>query len=107
MEQQEVATEVAEAEIKTETETETATETAVETKTEETSVMTTVDKEVDPNTSNYIRLRGLPFSAKEDDVRAFLQGYDLFMIGLWMGYSFDCLSSVLGPSQIACILVVD
>lgn len=24
--------------------------------------------------SNYVRLRGLPFSAKEDDVRKFLNG---------------------------------
>ncbi|VDK88319.1 unnamed protein product [Litomosoides sigmodontis] len=85
VEQQEVATEEVEAEIKAETKTETAIETPVETKTEETSVMKTgetsvmtkVDKEVDPNTSNYIRLRGLPFSAKEDDVRSFLQGLEV------------------------------
>lgn len=63
--------------VEAETKTEIVAETAVETETEETSVTTVVNKEVDPNTSNYIRLRGLPFSAKEDDVRAFLEGQNL------------------------------
>ncbi|CAG9538533.1 unnamed protein product [Cercopithifilaria johnstoni] len=77
-EQPEVATEkVVETETKIETVAETAAETAVETETEETSVMTATDKERDSNTSNYIRLRGLPFSAKEDDVRAFLEGLEV------------------------------
>ncbi|VDN06641.1 unnamed protein product [Thelazia callipaeda] len=37
----------------------------------------TVNKEKDPDLSNFIRLRGLPFSAKEDDVRTFLQGLEV------------------------------
>ncbi|EFO21147.1 RNA binding protein [Loa loa] len=63
--------------VEAETKTETATETVVETEAEETAVTTATEKEVDPNTSNYIRLRGLPFSAKEDDVRAFLEGLEV------------------------------
>ncbi|KAM3724767.1 Heterogeneous nuclear ribonucleoprotein [Dirofilaria immitis] len=69
-----VAEEIVEAETKA---AEAVTETAVERETEETSVTTTTQKEVDPNMSNYIRLRGLPFSAKEDDVRAFLEGLEV------------------------------
>lgn len=77
-EQSEITTEeVAETDKKAET----VAETAVETEAEETSVTTATNKEVDPNMSNYIRLRGLPFSAKEDDVRAFLKGKNLFKIG--------------------------
>ncbi|KAK6100378.1 RNA recognition motif family protein [Brugia pahangi] len=63
------------AEIETKTE---APEGEVEkTDTEQTAETTTRNKEMDPNTSNYIRLRGLPFSAKEDDVRAFLKGLEV------------------------------
>uniref|UniRef100_A0A0R3RU19 RRM domain-containing protein n=1 Tax=Elaeophora elaphi TaxID=1147741 RepID=A0A0R3RU19_9BILA len=73
-EQSEVTTEeVVEAETKNEVET----ETVVEPETEETSVIKAANKEADPNMSNFIRLRGLPFSAKEDDVRAFLEGHSL------------------------------
>ncbi|VDO53274.1 unnamed protein product [Onchocerca flexuosa] len=68
---------VAEEGAETETKAETAAETAAETEVEETSVKTATNKEVDPNMSNYIRLRGLPFSAKEDDVRAFLKGLEV------------------------------
>lgn len=56
------------------TEKETVAETTVKPDAEETAITTATDKGVDPNISNYIRLRGLPFSAKEDDVRKFLKG---------------------------------
>ncbi|EJW70374.1 hypothetical protein WUBG_18721 [Wuchereria bancrofti] len=69
---------VTEETVEIETKTETQAEAVEETDTEQTAETTTTNKEIDPNTSNYIRLRGLPFSAKEDDVRAFLEGYDLF-----------------------------
>ncbi|KAL4002420.1 RNA recognition motif family protein [Acanthocheilonema viteae] len=73
-EQPEVATEEV---VEAETKTEALAETEVGTETEETSLMTATNKEIDPKTSNYIRLRGLPFSAKEDDVRAFLEGLEV------------------------------
>uniref|UniRef100_A0A915PMY2 RRM domain-containing protein n=1 Tax=Setaria digitata TaxID=48799 RepID=A0A915PMY2_9BILA len=82
-EQPEVVSEAA-AEMETKTETvaepvtEVAEDVAAERETEnETSLTIATDKEIDPNTSNYIRLRGLPFSAKEDDVRAFLRGLEV------------------------------
>uniref|UniRef100_A0A1I8EZT8 RRM domain-containing protein n=1 Tax=Wuchereria bancrofti TaxID=6293 RepID=A0A1I8EZT8_WUCBA len=68
---------VTEETVEIETKTETQAEAVEETDTEQTAETTTTNKEIDPNTSNYIRLRGLPFSAKEDDVRAFLEGLEV------------------------------